>query len=172
MASPYLVLSALPEVARKFPRTGPWAELVKQFMGFFLLAVALFFAQTWIAKFADPAITYWLIYAVILAGCVFLMAKSIKYAKTRKAPIVAAVISLILLVPGFIVVRKLTIKPYDWRPLLRRSYWRISRRKTRSCWWSSRRRGAPTATRWKRRVINSDEIQTGGEDAPGPDGEG
>ncbi|HMC67436.1 MAG TPA: protein-disulfide reductase DsbD domain-containing protein, partial [Gemmataceae bacterium] len=33
MAFPYLVLSAFPELARRFPRTGPWAELVKQMMG-------------------------------------------------------------------------------------------------------------------------------------------
>jgi thiol:disulfide interchange protein DsbD len=34
MAFPYFVLSAFPEVARRMPRTGPWAELVKQMMGF------------------------------------------------------------------------------------------------------------------------------------------
>src|SRR5439155_25068290 len=44
MALPYLILSALPEIARKFPRTGPWAELFKQMMGFLLIAAAAYFA--------------------------------------------------------------------------------------------------------------------------------
>ncbi len=43
MAAPYLILSAFPELARRFPRTGPWSELVKQMLGFFVLAVARIF---------------------------------------------------------------------------------------------------------------------------------
>ena len=41
MAFPYFVLSAFPELARRMPRTGPWAELVKQMMGFLLILAAL-----------------------------------------------------------------------------------------------------------------------------------
>src|SRR4029079_11723689 len=44
MALPYLILSAMPELARKFPRTGPWSELFKQMMGFLMLAAAAYFA--------------------------------------------------------------------------------------------------------------------------------
>ena len=43
MAFPYVVLSAFPQLARNFPRTGAWAELVKQMMGFLLLAAAAYF---------------------------------------------------------------------------------------------------------------------------------
>ena len=49
MAFPYLLLSGFPNLARRLPRGGPWGEVVKQFMGFLLLAVAAYFAA---AKFA------------------------------------------------------------------------------------------------------------------------
>jgi thiol:disulfide interchange protein DsbD len=115
MASPYLVLSALPELARKFPRTGPWAELVKQFMAFLLLCVAIFFAQGWIARIMAAHLTYWIIFGVLLAGCIFLVAKSAKYAKTAKGPIVAIVIALLIAVPGFFVTRAFAVQPYTWK---------------------------------------------------------
>jgi thiol:disulfide interchange protein len=115
MAFPYVLLSALPEVARKFPRTGPWAELVKQFMAFLLLAVAVFFAQGFIARIADPSWAYWLILIVILAGCAFLIGKSVKYGKTRTAPTVAVVLALLIAVPAFLVVRAFAVKAYEWQ---------------------------------------------------------
>jgi len=43
MAAPYLVLSAKPGWVEKLPRTGPASELVKQVMGFLLLAAAAYF---------------------------------------------------------------------------------------------------------------------------------
>ncbi|MEA2736379.1 MAG: hypothetical protein QOE14_2830, partial [Humisphaera sp.] len=42
MALPYFILSATPELAKRFPRSGPWPELFKQMMGFMLLAVAVY----------------------------------------------------------------------------------------------------------------------------------
>lgn len=43
MAAPYLVLAAKPGWVEKVPRTGPASELVKQVMGFLLLAAAAYF---------------------------------------------------------------------------------------------------------------------------------
>lgn len=43
MAAPYLVLSANPKWLSKVPRTGPASELVKQVMGFLMLAAACYF---------------------------------------------------------------------------------------------------------------------------------
>ncbi len=116
MASPYVLLSAFPEVARKFPRTGPWAELTKQFMGFLLLGVAAFFAQQWIGKLVGGnERVWWVIFGIIAAGAAFLVARAFHYGKTRTAPAVAIVIALLLVVPSFLVARKLTIKPYQWQ---------------------------------------------------------
>lgn len=43
MAFPYLLLSAKPSLLERIPRTGPASELVKQVMGFLLLAAAAYF---------------------------------------------------------------------------------------------------------------------------------
>ena len=63
MASPYLILSALPELARKFPRTGPWSELFKQMMGFMLLAAAAFFAAGQVIHSVNY---WWIVFAVVV----------------------------------------------------------------------------------------------------------
>jgi thiol:disulfide interchange protein DsbD len=43
MALPYLVLSASPALVNKMPKTGPASVLIKQVMGFFMLAAAAYF---------------------------------------------------------------------------------------------------------------------------------
>lgn len=43
MAAPYLLLAAFPSLLKWVPRTGPASELVKQVMGFLLLAAAVYF---------------------------------------------------------------------------------------------------------------------------------
>src|SRR6202000_2870242 len=62
MAAPYLVLSAVPELARKFPRTGPWSEVVKQMLGFMVLAVAVFIAGQRVLAGRQ----FWGVFAVLL----------------------------------------------------------------------------------------------------------
>jgi thiol:disulfide interchange protein len=46
MASPYLVIGALPELIRFLPKPGAWMETVKQFMGFLLLATVVYLFNT------------------------------------------------------------------------------------------------------------------------------
>src|SRR5439155_26767090 len=45
MAAPYLVLSAIPEVAGRLPRCGPWSEIGKHPMAVMVLAVAAYSAR-------------------------------------------------------------------------------------------------------------------------------
>ena len=76
MASPYFLLSAFPEMARRFPRTGPWAEMVKQLMGFLLLGTAVYFARPFFQKFlhSDSSpyrasdVFWWALFAVVAAA--------------------------------------------------------------------------------------------------------
>jgi len=116
MASPYLVLSAMPELARRFPRTGPWAELVKQSMGFLLLAVAVFFAKGHLERFMSAPGVWWLIFAIVAAGGIFVIIRCFQYGKTRVAPIVGVTIAVLLVAPAFYGARLLAVKPYEWQP--------------------------------------------------------
>ena len=73
MALPYLVLSLNPKWVKKVPKTGPASELVKQVMGIFMVAVAVFFLGTGLAPFlseptSPPFQAYWWGVAAIVAA--------------------------------------------------------------------------------------------------------
>lgn len=72
MAFPYLVLSFIPELARRMPRTGPWSELVKQSMAFLLLGAALFF----LGRFF-PLYRWHAIFGVAAAMTLFLLVRTL-----------------------------------------------------------------------------------------------
>jgi thiol:disulfide interchange protein DsbD len=122
MAFPYFLLSAFPEMARRFPRTGPWAELVKQMMGFLLLGTAVYFARPFIEKVvhsADnrnlaPDVFWWTLFGVVAAAGVFLIVRTAQYARGMRPRLVAAVVALLLVVPAFVVVHNLTYHPHQW----------------------------------------------------------
>ncbi len=113
MALPYLILSAMPEVARKLPRTGPWSELVKQFMAFMLFGVAAYFAgQRWIAGNGF----LWLVFGVAVAAGIFLLVRTAQL-MPRAAPIgISFLIALLLGGGTFAVARSLNRQTLNWMP--------------------------------------------------------
>jgi thiol:disulfide interchange protein len=116
MAFPYLVLSAFPELARRFPRTGPWAEIVKQLMGFLLLGTAVFFAKPFIDRAVSEDVFWWALFGVVALAAVFLVVQSFRHARTVAPRLVATAVALLLLVPSFLAARQLTYHPHAWRP--------------------------------------------------------
>ena len=114
MAFPYFLLSAFPEMARKFPRTGPWAELIKQMMGFLLLGTAIYFARPIIERFLSSDAFWWTLFAIVAAAGLFLLVRTIQFAKRLTPRLVAAAVALLLIVPAFVVARNLTYHPHDW----------------------------------------------------------
>lgn len=73
MAMPYLLLSAFPEVARSFPRTGPVSELIKQSLAFPMLATGAWLIGPTLV--GDPQ-HWWLVVAVIGWGVLFVSIRS------------------------------------------------------------------------------------------------
>ncbi|HEY2589045.1 MAG TPA: thioredoxin family protein, partial [Tepidisphaeraceae bacterium] len=116
MAFPYLVLSALPEVARRFPRTGPWAEVVKQMMGFLLLLAAVYFARPFIGRVVHGEAFWWLPFAVVCAAALYLIIRTFQFSHTLVARIVGVAIALLMVAGAYRVVAQLTAKPYEWQP--------------------------------------------------------
>jgi thiol:disulfide interchange protein DsbD len=116
MAFPYFILSAFPGLARRFPRTGPWSEVVKQMMGFLLLISAVYFARRFIEGAVGERAYWWTLFAVILASGVFLVARTNHYAKSGTPRIVGGVLALLIVVPSFLWVWRVTHPPIDWRP--------------------------------------------------------
>jgi thiol:disulfide interchange protein DsbD len=113
MAFPYLVLSALPEVARKLPRTGVWSELLKQMMGFLLLAVAVYFAG---GRLVSGRSFIWWVFAVLAAAGLFLILRTLQFTR-RPAGILTAVV-LAGLITGLSLwfTLKLTRSGIPWQP--------------------------------------------------------
>ncbi len=84
MASPYLILSAFPQLVARVPRAGEASEVVKQVMGLLLLAAAVYFIGAGINQLLPkPSHAYW--WAVsgigVFAGA-WLVRQTIRIAKT------------------------------------------------------------------------------------------
>jgi thiol:disulfide interchange protein DsbD len=93
MALPYLILSAFPEAAKKFPRTGPWAELFKQMMGFLLLASATYFAA---GRLIHGPGFWWMVVAVAAIAALFLIARTVQLTDAARPVGIAATLSVAL----------------------------------------------------------------------------
>jgi suppressor for copper-sensitivity B len=116
MAFPYFLLSAFPQVARNFPRTGPWAEIVKQMMGFLLLATAVYFAQPLYEKFVSDQAFWWTLFGVVAAGAIFLIIRSIQLSTTFWPRTIVWAIAFLVLGSSLWATQRLTIRPYQWQP--------------------------------------------------------
>lgn len=94
MALPYLLLSATPELARKFPQTGPWSELFKQMMGFMLLAAAAYFGG---GRLIHGTGFWWLIVAVVAVAALYLMARTIQLTDHARPVAISATLAVVML---------------------------------------------------------------------------
>jgi thiol:disulfide interchange protein DsbD len=118
MALPYLLLSAFPSLAKRVPRTGPWALLLKEMLGFLLLGSAAYFAAGALfgARGAVIGVTL-----VILAASLFLIARTITLTR-RPGPIFAAIVAAIALAgSASFVAARLVLHPaggdtIPWQP--------------------------------------------------------
>jgi thiol:disulfide interchange protein DsbD len=116
MALPYWILGAFPAVARRLPRTGPWAELVKQMMGFLLLATAVYFARSLFPLGWQGVNFWWAVFAVVAASGLFLIVRTISLTRRPAGIITATVVALAIVAPALAITRQLTYVPIDWQP--------------------------------------------------------
>jgi len=93
MAFPYFLLSALPELARRFPRSGPWPGVFKQVMGFLVLGTAVYFGA---GRLIHGNGFYWAIVPVGLAAAVFLIWRVRRLTSTVRATTIACIIAVVL----------------------------------------------------------------------------
>ena len=91
MAFPYVLLSAFPEAARKFPRVGPWAELFKQMLGFILLGFTVFFAA---GRFTESAAQWWATVPVAAMAAFYLLARTVQLTKEARPVAISSLIAV------------------------------------------------------------------------------
>jgi len=111
MAFPYVLLSAFPEVARKFPRVGPWAELFKQMMGFMLLGAAVFFAA---GRFLHGAALYWALVPVAAGAGIFLLVKTIQNGAHVRGIVISSLLAVSIF-GGTTAMAVTFISPVPWQ---------------------------------------------------------
>jgi len=114
MALPYLILAAFPQLARRIPRSGPWAEIVKQMMAFLLLASAVYFGRRFLPEPLRQQGFWWVLFAVIAAAGLFLIIRTIQL-MPRALPIaISFAIATLLVAPALAVTLRLTNVPVNW----------------------------------------------------------
>ena len=114
MALPYLILSATPELARKFPKTGAWSNVVKQLMGFLLLAVAVYFGRVLLPDSLRGHAVWWVIAGLVMAGALFLVVRTFQIAPRVRPVAGAVVLAFAATASAGYVARQLTKPTVDW----------------------------------------------------------
>ena len=114
MALPYLVLSAFPQVVRRFPRTGPLGEIIKQTLAFLVLATAVYFARPFLGRI-NESVFWWMLFAFIPVAGVFLIVRTAAAFKTVRALVIPTIVSLLVIAPAAVLADKLASQPYTWQ---------------------------------------------------------
>lgn len=106
MAVPYLVLSAFPALVSKMPRTGPANELLKQVMGLFMLAAAVYFIGVGLSGVLqsppDPPsrLYWWPVMAMVIAAGAWMTWRMIKIAGAAPRTFVLGAFGLLVIAGG------------------------------------------------------------------------
>ena len=106
MASPYLLLSAYPQLTHKLPRTGPGSELLKQVMGLLMIAAAAFFLGSGLNAAATDGSqaswkAYWWAVGGVLAIAGLWLAYGVIRISRRGGPrFAAALVGLVMVFSG------------------------------------------------------------------------
>ncbi len=104
MASPYLILSGFPSLMQFLPKPGEWMEHLKQFMGFPLLATAIWLAWV-LGKQAGVDALAALLVVLLLAGIsAWVLGKWTALHRSTPVRVIAGLVALAVFFPAFILV--------------------------------------------------------------------
>ena len=99
MASPYLLLSAFPGLARFLPRPGAWMEHLKQFMGFPLLATVVWLAWVFGRQTSIDAMAMLLVLLVATGLAAWVLGKWMALQHPGHVRLTAALVALAIFAP-------------------------------------------------------------------------
>lgn len=104
MASPYLILSGFPALMRFLPKPGEWMEHLKQFMGFPLLATAIWLAWV-LGKQAGVDALIALLFVLLLAGmAAWILGKWTALHRSTPVRVIAWMVAVVVFLPAFVLV--------------------------------------------------------------------
>lgn len=104
MASPYLILSGFPRLMKFLPKPGAWMETLKQFMGFPLLATAIWLAWV-LGQQAGVDALVALLFLLLLSGlAAWILGKWTPIYQTLRTRIIGVLAAAAVFVPAFAYV--------------------------------------------------------------------
>jgi len=116
MALPYLILSAFPNLARKFPRTGAAGEVVKLAMALMLLVAAAYFMRPLVSSFLHGPAFWWALYTVIGLSALVLVGRTFQLMPNVTPRFVVIAIACVVLYGSGILIRRAALEPFKWEP--------------------------------------------------------
>ncbi len=121
MAAPYLVLSAMPKLVHRMPRTGPASELIKQGMGLLMLAAAAYFVGTGLSGLlAEPPqpptrLYWWPVMGLVAAAGLWVMIRTWRITRSIPARGIMTGVGVLMIVGSVWAAQRFTDKgPIDW----------------------------------------------------------
>jgi thiol:disulfide interchange protein len=114
MASPYLLLSAFPQVAARFPRVGVWSSIIKQTMGFLLIATAIYFAGPFMPAAWRDSLLWWMVFACVGLAGIYLFIRTLLQKPTLTTTLASVIVAAALIVPALWITLRITDKPLKW----------------------------------------------------------
>ena len=102
MAAPYLVLAARPSLLKSVPKTGPASELVKQVMGFLLLAAAAYFIGSGLIglvsqkPYLAKQLHWWAMAAFGVMGALWLLIRTFQITRKPVPRVVFGVLAVVI----------------------------------------------------------------------------
>lgn len=118
MSLPYLILSAFPSLANWVPRTGAWSLVLKQMMGFLLIAVAVYFAG---GQLGSSKEFFWAVFAVVAAAMIFLVVRTVQLSRSI-TPIIGSILSAIILTAVALALTLRLLGGLEWKPYSQRAF--------------------------------------------------
>ncbi len=112
MALPYLFLDAFPNLVKWIPHTGPWSAVLKQMMGFLLLAAAVYFAA---GRLISGSQFIWAVFAVVAVAMLFLVIRTTQLATKKRSTIIATLCALATILIALDITLRLT-GGLEWQP--------------------------------------------------------
>jgi thiol:disulfide interchange protein DsbD len=112
MALPYLLLSAFPNLVKWVPHTGPWSLVLKQMMGFLLIAAAVYFGG---GRLVSGTKFIWGVFGVVAIAMVFLVIRTVQLTP-RFRPVIGSLISAVVVIAIALDITLRLTGGLDWQP--------------------------------------------------------
>lgn len=104
MASPYLLLAAFPAMMRYLPKPGEWMEHLKQFMGFPLLATAIWLAWVLGQQAGVDGLIALLVLLLMAGISAWILGKWTALHRSTPTRVIAGILALVIFLPSFVLV--------------------------------------------------------------------